>query len=63
MAMDTTSEDQLIQSYDKKDFDAVNRHVSMLYENVATMPSRHKTTYRHHAKQLQESQLELAFSI
>jgi hypothetical protein len=61
MAMDLASEDQLIQSYDEKDFDAVNSQVCTLYDNLVTMQSRRKTTHRHHAKQRQESQLELAF--
>lgn len=60
-AMDLASEDQLIQSYDEKDFDAVNSQVCTLYDNLVTMQSRRKTTHRHHAKQRQESQLELAF--
>ena len=62
MAMDTTSEDQLIQSYDKKDFDAVNRHVRTLYNDLTTMQSRQKLTPRHHKRKRQESQLELAFN-
>ena len=62
MAMDTTSEDQLIQSYDKKDFDAVNRHVRTLYNDLTTMQSRQKLTHRHHKRKRQESQLELAFN-
>lgn len=61
MAMDTTSEDQLIQSYDKKDFDAVNRHVSMLYDTIATTQSHQNSTPRRHARKRQESQLELTF--
>lgn len=61
LAMDLTSEDQLIQSYDKKDFDAVNRQVCILYDNLAAMQGSRKITHRHHAKQRQESQLELAF--
>lgn len=61
MAMDLASEDKLIQSYDEKDFDAVNSQVCTLYDNVATMQSQRKTTHRHHAKQRQEGQLELAF--
>ena len=61
LAMDLTSEDQLIQSYEKKDFDAVNRQVCILYDNLAAMQSSRKITHRHHVKQRQESQLELAF--
>ena len=51
----------VIQSYDKKDFDAVNRYVSMLYDNLSTTQSHQNSTHRHHAKKPQESQLELAF--
>ena len=61
MAMDLASEDQLIQSYDEKDFDAVNRHVSMLYDTIAKTQSCQNSTPRHHARKRQESQLELAF--
>jgi hypothetical protein len=61
MDMDSTSEDNLIQSYDKKDLDAVNKQVCMLYDKSVTTRSCLKTTTRHHAKRLQESQLEFAF--
>lgn len=61
MAMDLASENQLIQSYDEKDFDAVNRHVSMLYDTIATTQSHQNSTPRHHARKRQESQLELTF--
>ena len=61
MDMDKTLEDKLILSYDLKDYDAVNRQVCTLYDNLATMQSRRKTTHKHHARQRQESQLELTF--
>ena len=61
ISMDSTSEEQLIQSYDEKDFDAVNSQVSTLYDNLATTQSSCKTTHRHHTNQRRESQLELTF--
>ncbi len=61
MAMDLESEDKLIQSYDEKDYDAVNRYVSMLYDTIATTQSHQNSSHRHHARKRQESQLELAF--
>lgn len=61
MAMDTSSEDKLIQSYDDKDFDAVNRYVSKLYDNLVTKQNRRYSTPRYHARNRHESQLELAF--
>ena len=63
MAMDLASENELIQSYDKKDFDAVNKHVSMLYDTIVTTQSPQNSAYRHHTRKRQESQLELAFTM
>ena len=62
MAMDLASEDQLIRSYDKKDFDAVNRQVSLLYDNLTAIHNHQVTAPRHHTKK-QESQLELSFDL
>ena len=61
MEMDTTSENKLIQSYDEKDFDAVNRYVSALYNNFATTQNHRNSSPRYHVRKRQESQLELAF--
>ena len=61
MAMEGAQEDRLIQSYDDMDFDAVNRQVSLLYDNLTAIQNRRATTPRSHAKKKQESQLELAF--
>ena len=61
MEMDTTSEDQLIQSYDEKDFDAVNRQVNTLYYNQTTNQSPRNDTFRIHTKKREESLKELAF--
>lgn len=61
MAMDLEAEDQLIHSYDEKDFDAVNRQVGTLYANFATKKIRQNSAHRLKARKRQESQLELAF--
>ena len=61
MDMEGAQEDRLIQSYDEMDFDAVNRQVSSLYDNLMTIQNRRAATPRIHAKKKQESQLELAF--
>ena len=61
MEMDTTSEDQLIQSYDEKDFDAVNRQVNTLYDNQTTNQNPRNDTFRLHTKKREESLKELAF--
>ncbi|MBQ4386560.1 MAG: N-6 DNA methylase [Prevotella sp.] len=63
MDMEGAQEDRLIQSYDEMDFDAVNRQVSSLYDNLTAIQNRHRrvATPIHHAKKKQESQLELAF--
>lgn len=61
MTIDQVSEDQLIQSYDEKDFDAVNRQVSMLYDNLSTSQTRQNSIPRHHARTRQENQLDLVF--
>jgi len=61
MAMDQEAEDQLIHSYDEKDFDAVNRQVGTLYANFATKKIRQNSAHRLKARKRQESQLELAF--
>ena len=63
MTMDTISEDELIQSYDEKDFDAVNRLVKILYNNLSPMRTRQKSASRHHARKRHESQLELEFGL
>ena len=63
MAMDLASENELIQSYDKKDFDAVNKHVSMLYDTIATTQNPQNSASRHYTGKRQESQLELAFTM
>lgn len=60
LAMDKKSEDRLIQSYDDKDFGAVNRFVGMLYASQVTSQSPCATT-GHHTKNKQESQMELFF--
>ena len=61
MSMDTTSEDQLIQSYDERNIEAVNRQVCALYKNSCTHQNRRNITLRRQAKKREESQLELAF--
>ena len=60
LEMDATWEDSLTQSYDDKDFDAVNRYVSMLYANQPASQSLLATAL-HHQKKRQESQVELVF--
>ena len=61
MEMEGTEEEKLIRSYDEKDFDAVNRLVSTLYDNFVITKNRRNATPRYHARNRQESQLELAF--
>ena len=61
MEMEGTEEEKLIRSYDEKDFDAVNRLVSTLYDNFVITQNRRNATPRYHARNRQESQLELAF--
>ena len=61
MAMEDAQEDRLIQSYDDMDFDAVNRQVSSLYDNLTAIQNRRAATSRRQPKKKQESQLELAF--
>ena len=61
MAMEGEQEDKLIRSYDEMDFDAVNKQVCTLYNNLAKTQSHRKITPRHHTKKRQESQLKLAF--
>ena len=64
MAMEGTQEDQLVQSYDDMDFDAVNRQVRSLYDNLTAMKNRQTDTPGHHRmKEKRESQLELAFDL
>ncbi|MBQ8675953.1 MAG: N-6 DNA methylase [Bacteroidaceae bacterium] len=61
MAMEGAQEEQLIQSYDEMDFEAVNRQVCLLYNNLTSTQNRRTATPRGHAKKKQESQLELTF--
>ena len=62
MTMDTTLEDKLIQSYDEKNLDAVNRQVCTLFGDLVTMQNGRNSTPVHHTRKRKESQLELAFN-
>ena len=61
MTMEETLEDQLIQSYEEMDFDAVNRQVGLLYDNLTAIQNRRAANPRSQLKKKQERQLELAF--
>ena len=61
MAMDRVLEEKLILSYDEMDFDAVNRLVCTLYNNLETSQSPRATTPKYRTKKKSESQMELAF--
>ena len=61
IAMEGSQEDKLIRSYDKMDFDAVNRQVSSLFDKLTASQSVSTINPRYHKRKKQDIQLELVF--